>query len=298
MKETLWQRLVHGAVRHWHRLDWPRFAGGDWTERIMSVAVTDRLNAKQGRSTGRWILEADGRRLGVYLKRHCRLPWWHGLLATVWPEGGWSPAAREWHNLNWARAAGLPVPRPVAACEYIGPWGRLQSMLAVEELAGMINLHLAIPQAAAAQSPSAFARWKAGLTAEIARLTREIHQHHCFHKDFYLCHFFISAADILHMPSWRGRVQLIDLHRFGHHPWTSWWWRIKDLAQLLYSSEIPGVTVRDRVRFWKTYLAGTPVSWGGRFSRLAILARWRRYRRHNKGTQLLQLHTDRPARVA
>ena len=49
----------------------------------MQVEVTDRFSAKQGRSTGRWVLQAGGSRLVVYLKRHYQLPWWLGLLTSL-----------------------------------------------------------------------------------------------------------------------------------------------------------------------------------------------------------------------
>src|SRR5262249_13012450 len=78
-RDSLWQRLTRGAQRFWHRPDWPRFAGNDWADRIMEVAVTDRFHAKQGRSTGRLVLGGPGRELTVYLKRHYRLPRWRGL---------------------------------------------------------------------------------------------------------------------------------------------------------------------------------------------------------------------------
>src|SRR5262249_926059 len=81
---------------------------------IMQAIVTDRLHAKQGRTIARWTLGTDERRLVVYLKRHYRLPWRHGLLALLWPEGSWSPAMQEWEHLEWARAARLPVPGAVA----------------------------------------------------------------------------------------------------------------------------------------------------------------------------------------
>ena len=150
MSESFWQRLTRGTRRLHERSDWGTFAGSDWPDTIMAVDVTDRFHAKQGRSTGRWIVEQEGRRLAVYLKRHYQLPWWHGLLAALWPGRGWSPALQEWQHLEWASAAGLPVPAAVAAGEFIGPWGRLQSFLAVEELHGMLPLHEAIPAAAVA----------------------------------------------------------------------------------------------------------------------------------------------------
>jgi heptose I phosphotransferase len=292
-RDSLWRRLIFGARRLCLRRDWPRFAGPDWAERIMDVAVTDHLNVKQGRSTGRWILEtprASGAksRLAVYLKRHYELPWWQGLLATLWPRHDWSPALREWRHLEWACRQGIPVPKSVAAAEYIGPRCRLRSFLAVEELSGMLSLQEAIPLAAVRQDSAAFRHWKRTLAAEMARLARMLHDRRSFHKDLYLCHFYIAKDDTLAAPSdgWRGRVHLIDLHRLAHHPWTWRFWQSKDLAQLLYSSEIVGVGARDRLYFWRQY-RGTPLRrCGDRWLRRFILLRWRRYRLHtarNKG---------------
>jgi len=247
----------------------------------MTATVTDNFHAKQGRSTGRWLLRAGDAQLAVYLKRHHRLSWWRGLLAAVWPDAGWSPAVREWEHLEWARAAGVPVPVAVAAGEYIGPWGRLQSFLAVEELAGMLPLHRVIPAAAAALDAATFARWKRGLVTELARLTRALHDRYRFHKDLYLCHFFVPQQDTANLPTWRGRVHLIDLHRLGHHPWTAQFWKAKDLAQLLYSSGIAGVVHRDRLRFWRVYMGRKPRRWASGLLRWLVLLRWRRYRNHN-----------------
>ena len=139
---SFWRRLTRGGRRLHQRPDWEAFAGPGWAERIMQVGVTDDFHAKQGRSTGRWVLTAPGgRRLAVYLKRHYRLPFWHGWLATLWPGGDWSPAMQEYRHLEWAREQGVPVPVPVAAGEFIDPWGKLSSFLVVEELTDMLPLH-------------------------------------------------------------------------------------------------------------------------------------------------------------
>jgi heptose I phosphotransferase len=248
----------------------------------MDVAVTDRFSAKQGRSTGRWVLERPGRRLVVYLKRHHRLGWWRGLLAALWPGGDWSPAMQEYRHLEWARRHGVPVPATAAAGEMIGPACRLRSFLAVEELTGMLALHEAIPLAQARLTEADFRRWKRGLSVELARLTRLLHDRRHFHKDLYLCHYFVHHDDLARPPAdWRGRVFLIDLHRLGRHRLMSWLWQCKDLAQLLYSSAVPGVDVRDRVAFWKHYRGPGTRRWWWRWLRRAVLLKWRLYRRHN-----------------
>jgi heptose I phosphotransferase len=281
LSDTFWQRLVHGVRRLRQRADWHDFTGPDWADHIMELAVTDRFHAKQGRSTGRWVVDRGGRRLAVYLKRHYRLPWWHGVGALLWPGRGWSPALEEWDHLEWARREGLPVPPAVAACEFVGPWGRLRSVLAVKELAGMLPLHEAIPLAAGRLDARTFQRWKGGLVAELARLARELHQRRRFHKDFYLCHFYVPEEETRRVPGWRGRVHLIDLHRLSHHPRTWRFWRLKDLAQLLYSSDVIGISERDRLRFWRHYLGPGARGWGARWLRRGIRLQWWNYRRHN-----------------
>jgi len=283
MRETLWQRLFRGVRRIRQQPRWEPFAGPDWADRIMTVDATDRFHAKQGRTIARWSLEAGGRQLVVYLKRHYRLPWWHGLLALVWPNGCWSPALQEWEHLEWARQNGLPVPEAVAGGEYIGPWGRYQSFIAIEELTGMLALHEAVPLAASRLDPVAFRRWKDGLIHEMVAIVLDLHRRRRFHKDLYLCHFYVAEDDTGRVPDWQGRVRLIDLHRLGHHRLTRLWRRTKDLAQLLYSSDVPGVTARDRLHFWRVYLAADPLGWVARWLRWCIrLQAWNYHRRRRR----------------
>jgi heptose I phosphotransferase len=284
----LWARLVRGVRRIRRRPGWDRLAGPGWERRVMDVAGTALLHAKQGRSVARWELpdpRGPGRPLTVYLKRHHRLAWWKGALAAAWPGRGRSPALREWDHLEWARRHGIAVPRAVAAGEFVGPWGRLRGFLAVEELAGMLPLDRAVPLAARRLDPAAFRAWKRGLAAEVARVARLLHDRRRFHKDLYLCHLYVARADAAAAPrgpaGWRGRVFVIDLHRLAHHPRTWRLWQLKDLAQLLYSSDVPGLDVRDRLAFWHAY---RDAGLGRRPERRLwrwVLFKWRRYRRHN-----------------
>jgi heptose I phosphotransferase len=281
---SFWQRLTRGCHRLLQRPDWESFIGSSWPESIMQAEVTDGFLAKQGRSTGRWVLHSpEGRRLVVYLKRYYRLPFWRGWLAALWPSVDWSPAMQEYRRLCWLGSQGVPVPAAVATGEFIGPWGKLQGMLAVEELTDMLPLPQAIPLAAETLPADVFRWWKAGLVKELARLTRLLHDRRHFHKDLYLCHFFIRRTDVERPPeAWRKRVVLIDLHRLGHHPRTWRWWRLKDLAQLLYSSEIGGIEARDRIAFWKHYREPGVTSRRSRWLRWLVGLKWSRYRSLNR----------------
>lgn len=296
MISGLCRRLVRGVVRSQSEPAWKAAAGSNWTERILSLPVTDDYHEKQGRSTGRWIIP-NGNGLSVYLKRHYRLAWWQRVLATLDPRGDWSPASREMRNLLLARAKGVLVPCPVAMAEFIGPWFRLQSALAVAELKGMLPLHIAIPLARRHLEAPRFRRWKDGLIDAVVGIALRLHHSHCFHKDFYLCHFYLPEEDTRRIPpeGFRSRLYLIDLHRLRRHKWWSWYWQVKDLAQLLYSSEVDGITPRDRIRFWRLY-RGRKRNTAARWMERIILWKWQRYRRHNaRKKPVEQANTEKAA---
>ncbi|MGF1583611.1 MAG: lipopolysaccharide kinase InaA family protein [Gemmataceae bacterium] len=281
-------RLFRGCRTIKARPDWIEFVGNDWPDTIMTVIPTDDFHEKQGRSTCRWIIKKNGQQLSVYLKRHYQLPWWQGLFSLLFPWAHWAPGLQEWRHLNWAEAQGIPVPTPVAGAEYAGPGWKLQSMLAIKELADMLPLHQAIPYAQDVLAPSDFLTWKKALVVEMARLSRKLHTRNHFHKDLYLCHFYLPRAVIYgwagqyQRESLQGDLHLIDFHRLGHHPVTRTWWQIKDLAQLLYSTDVEGVTTRDCIRFWRLYRQGSRRGLRTKFFEWCIRVKWWRYKDHNE----------------
>jgi heptose I phosphotransferase len=97
----------------------------------------------------------------------------------------------------------------------------------------------------------------------------------------------MDQEDIFQLPPWKNPIYLIDFHRLGYHPWTRRFWQIKDLAQLLYSSEIPGLEDQDRQFFWERY--GSEEIKGFWLSQM-VKYKAGQYRRHN------QKHLPRPNR--
>jgi heptose I phosphotransferase len=151
----------------------------------------------------------------------------------------------------------------------------------VRELTGQEALHEAIPRLAATLQLNDFERWKRRVTREMAAISARLHRARAFHKDLYLCHFFAPAAG----PRLgdEGAVTLIDLHRMRRHRLLGAYYRVKDLAQLLYSTAgVDGVEPRDVARFWARYrrLCGLrrPGLWAWWVRRKAA-----RYARHNRG---------------
>ncbi len=189
-------RLIRGSRMSWRAERHAATLPADLDAAVMALEGGDRFHRKQGRSTARVRFDAapGDRPLSVYLKRHYRLPAWDRVRALVHPAGRYSPAAAEWAHLERARALGITVPEVVAVGERIGPWGALQSYLMVAELVDQAPLHEAIPDLAAALDPAEFARLKRALVVEMAATVARLHAAHAFHKDLYLCHFFLPPG--------------------------------------------------------------------------------------------------------
>lgn len=277
---TLYGRLTRGVRWTWLSDDYRAALPDDLDATIMSLESADRLHAKQGRSTARVRFDSPWGPLSVYLKRHYRLPIPARLGALLFPSRRFTPGASELAHLERARSLGVAVPDAVAAGERIGPWGTLQSFLMVAELTGCRELNEILPDLHDAMDPDAFARLKRELIAEIAGIAARLHRAKVYHKDLYLCHFFLD-------PSLRAepgrRLTLIDLHRLAQHRLTGFRWRWKDLGQLLYSTyALPCLDDRDRLRFWLRYRKATDLPFA-RFQRRRVVAKAARYRSHNGG---------------
>lgn len=277
---TIVERLTRGVRWTWTSDDYRAALPIDLEASVMALDSADRLHAKQGRSTARVRFDSPWGPLSVYLKRHYRLPLLARLAALVHPSGGHTPGASELRHLDVARSLGVPVPDAVAAGERIGPWGTLQSFLMVAELAGARELNEVLPQLQRSMNPEVFSRLKRELIVEIADIAARLHGANAFHKDFYLCHFFLATP----VPPSGRRLTLIDLHRLAHHRLMGFRWRWKDLGQLLYSTfDVEGINERDRARFWMHYRRITRPRFA-RWQRLRVVAKADRYRKHNTGS--------------
>jgi hypothetical protein len=255
---------------------WKEAVSPDHEASIMTWPVDSDYHEKQGRSTGRVVLGS----LFIYLKRHWKLSWWRGLLARWWPHQSWSPGAVEWNNLQWAQSQGFLVPEPLAMGQIIGPGCKLQSYLAIRELTGMLPLHQAIPDAYAKMATPQFQLWKQTLLERVAGISRKLHTLHHYHKDLYLCHFYVNTPSVQQTDP--GDVVLIDLHRLAHHRWFGWRMRIKDLAQLFFSMwGIAGLEGADRLTFFHRYLGQQELAASDRWLFLAAMRKAERYARHN-----------------
>jgi heptose I phosphotransferase len=257
---------------------WSSVVGDDFVKTIMDWDITDDFHAKQGRSTGRLVMN-DGE-LVVYLKRHWQLPLLNRVLACLYPQGSWTPAVEEWRNLLSAQELGIAVPEPLAVGQRIGPGLQLQSFLVIRELTGMLPLHQAIPLAWSILPSSTFNSWKQQLLCEVTAIARRLHSMNYYHKDLYLCHYYVEKPQKTdHEP---GPLMLIDLHRFARHQLLGWRWQIKDVAQLVFSTYgVSGLDDRDREFILKAYRGTETRTARDRWFESSVRYKAQRYARHN-----------------
>ncbi|RPJ62092.1 MAG: hypothetical protein EHM23_04495 [Acidobacteria bacterium] len=259
---------------------------------VLSPAITELLKgrtpAEVRRKPGRFIIRTSlpdgaGGERPVFLKVYSCEGWWNRLKSSITGRLGKTPPAQaERRNLQWAAAQGIPVPRVVQATELPQCDYARASVLITEELSGMNTLHALIPRAAETLGPAAFRQWKQELAAETARLTRLLHRSDRFHKDLYLSHFFLTDDALADGLPIHGRLYLLDFLRLRRHRWNRRRWQVKDLAELLYSSDLPGVETRDLLRFMHAYLGSAKLDRQGRSLVNSVLRKAARYRRQNR----------------
>jgi Lipopolysaccharide kinase (Kdo/WaaP) family len=268
-------------------------ASVDSYDAMTRLRPADHFVEKQGRSTGRYVIDACGRQLSFFLKKYHQLSWWQRWFAPL----SRYPGPRELANIKRAAALGVPVPKPLVAGA--SREHNCRSILAVRELEGYLPLHEFIPRRFGGSQSTSVRQLRRELTCQLADISRRLHCANHYHCDLYLCHFFIrestasascvrlaaaghegaDARESIVQPGSFDLV-LIDFTRLKR----SWnpRWQVKDLAQLLFSSDLPGISRTDRMRFFKRYLACVRLD--GPARRLLRRVQWKAslYHRHNE----------------
>lgn len=117
-----------------------------------------------------------------------------------------------------------------------------QSFVMVEELANTTSLEDICLQQPNLLKQFAF---KQHMLAQLAHITRTLHQNGINHRDYYLCHFLLQ----------QNTLHVIDLHRVQIRKTVPKRWQIKDVAGLYFSALDAGLTERDIFRFLQQYFA-------------------------------------------
>jgi heptose I phosphotransferase len=255
-------------------------AAADSYDSLARLRPADHYVEKQGRSTGRYVIQAPVGSVRFFLKKYYTLSWWQRWFLPLEEY----PGPREWANIERVAALGIPVPRALAAGARSE--GECHSLLAVRELEGYQPLHQVIPRRFGGQDTLPVRQLRRQLTYRLAEIVRRLHDAQLYHCDLYLCHFFLHDQPAIDGEGPTEHLVLIDFTRLRHSNISRW--RVKDLAQLLFSSDLPGITRSDRMRFFKHYL---------RVSRLDATAR-RLLRRVQRKALLYHRHNQSLMRQA
>lgn len=184
---------------------------------------------------------------GFFAKLHFGVGWRDilgNLIRLRWPVLG---ATNEWQAILRLQQLDVKTMTPVAfGVKGCNP-AKQQSFIITEELESMVSLEDLSLEWKQAPPPL---RLKRNLIAQVAGISRIIHENGLNHRDYYICHFLLSPklpADL--NPS----LWLIDLHRAQVRKVTPRRWVNKDLAALYFSIMDIGFSRNDLFRFIKGY---------------------------------------------
>ncbi|MCK4846806.1 MAG: hypothetical protein KAS88_03970 [Deltaproteobacteria bacterium] len=248
-------------------LDLLKDSGLDSFEALIEYADGEVVKKKATRSVMRLEVKAlDGTAEVFYLKRHrekkpCKVSSLFKL-----PEG----ARNEWDMTISLAADGFDVMVPVAFGERHLKGRMSETLTLTKEVSDTVRLSDYIP----ALKGTAGARERLRIVGEMARLVKRFHDSGYNHQDMYLVHFFFRSSD--------GKMFLMDLQRVHKRVELPVRWRVKDLAQFVFSGRgAGGLSSTDLVRFGHIYLGKDKFESEDKKLIAKVLAKAARIERHD-----------------
>jgi len=206
----------------------------------------------------------DGSR--CFLKRYSRPP--APVQIKNWLAGRSRKLTAHYDFLHADRLeqAGIGTPKVLA---FGGKWKGLfeeKSFVITLEIPKGQSLETKLPDCFHADGPKNRSQ-RLAFIAKLADFARRFHDTGLCHRDFYLCHIFLSGSEDLY---------LIDLQRTFRPALFKKRWKLKDITQLYYSAPGDIVGGTDRLRFYLRYLGKEKLSAADRFNIKRIKAKaWR-----------------------
>ena len=182
---------------------------------------------------------------GYFAKIHSGVGWLEILKNLVTLKFPVVSARNEWEAIHRLQELDIATMNVVAYGEKGWNPASRESFIITEELTDTISLEDYCKQWI--DNPPGF-RTKRKLIEKVAGIARSLHQNGICHRDFYLCHFLLHQGG---EPF--PKLSLIDLHRALMGKNLAQKWIIKDVAGLLYSTKMIGLSKRDLLRFMRHY---------------------------------------------
>ncbi len=221
------------------------------------------------RGTGRLFLNQN---LGVpplecYLKRYRPVPLKEKLKNWTCGKRAYFDAFHEWRAILTFHKYELPTMVPIAVAKH----GHNSCLLTLG-ITDYIRASELFPSLCSPQ----YADIRKTLIEKIANLAGTMHRMGLAHQDFYLVHMFIRKNE-------NYKPYIIDLQRVIMQRRLAMRWRVKDLAQLLFSAA-PVITKKDIDTFCNTYMKAseTRKQLGPKLARSVSRKAGRMAARHNR----------------
>jgi len=201
----------------------------------------------EGRRTLR--VELGGRH--YFLKHHTGVGWREIFKNLLQLRAPVISAYNEWRAIHCLQGLDVPTMKIAAyGIRGLNPAYR-ESFILTEALDNTASLETLVSGWARQRPPFALKR---RLIRAVAEISRRMHQAGMCHRDLYLCHFLLhldrdGQVDLASRP----RLSLIDLHRALVRPALGPRWVGKDIAALLFSSRVAGLSRTDLLRFVREY---------------------------------------------
>jgi len=225
----------------------------------------DKPNLARHRTRIRFTIPAAGR--VCFLKRYDAPPVLEQ--ARNWLDHLHRASTADYDRLpaEQLNAAGIKTARVIAyGQQWAGIFER-RSFVITEEIPKAHSLEQRLPEYFYDPCTSENVRRKRRFIEKLADFARRFHETGLRHRDFYLCHIFMTTDEELY---------LIDLQRTFRPVVFDERFRIKDIAQLYYSAPGDVVSRTDRLRFYRRYTGRKKLTRSDRFFIARLKARvWR-----------------------
>ena len=255
------------------------FADGDYTQQLAEIGLDcidavfafegDRNLAKpnlaEHRTRIQFTLGAAG---GVcFLKRYDSPPPFGQMRNWLDHLRRASTAAYDRLPTTQLNAAGIKTAKVIAYGEQWAGLFEKRSFVITEKIPDADSLEQRLPEYFYGSCPLENVDRKRRFIAKLADFARRFHETGLRHRDFYLCHIFMSAGE---------EFYLIDLQRTFKPVVFDKRFRIKDIAQLYYSAPGDVISRADRLRFYRRYTGRKKLTRSDRFFLGRLKARaWR-----------------------
>ncbi|HCE41984.1 MAG TPA: hypothetical protein DET40_00355 [Lentisphaeria bacterium] len=216
------------------------FNGIDTFEKLWNIPSEPVKKVVKQRGTERVLLKSpDGAALEAYIKRYTPEPLKEKIKNILsFRPNRYPGALNEWNAVVEFHRNNLPTMQPIACASRGGDSCILTLGIRDYRRASELFAEFAGKDRSRRRS----------LIGKIAGLAAGMHSAGMAHQDFYLVHMFVREGE-------DDKPYLIDLQRVVFKEDFSERWRVKDLAQLLFSSE-KFVSRTDILYFWKIYAGG------------------------------------------